>query len=63
VAQSLDDAPSPAVLALYTVHRALLRARLTAAHLLDPHPRRPEHWLPQAARYLAEARAGLASLR
>ncbi|HET9024435.1 MAG TPA: hypothetical protein VFN64_07655 [Burkholderiaceae bacterium] len=63
VAQSLDDAPVPAVMALYTAHRALLRARLSAAHLLDPHPRRPEHWLPQAARYLAEARAELSRLR
>lgn len=62
VAQSLDDAPPPAVLALYTVHRALLRARLTAAHLLDPHPRRPEHWLPQAARYLVEATTALRAL-
>ncbi len=62
VAQSIGDAPPPAVLALYTVHRALLRARLSAAHLLDPHPRRPERWLPQAARYLAEARAALRAL-
>jgi aminoglycoside phosphotransferase family enzyme len=62
VAQSLDDAPPPAVLALYTVHRALLRARLSAAHLLEPHPRRPGHWLPQAARYLDEARTALGAL-
>jgi aminoglycoside phosphotransferase family enzyme len=59
VARLIDDAPPPAVMALYTVHRALLRARLTAAHLLDPHPRHPDHWLPQAARYLAEAKAAL----
>lgn len=62
VAQALGEAPSPAVLALYGVHRALLRARLSAAHLLDPDPRRPEHWLPQAARYLAEARTALRAL-
>jgi hypothetical protein len=37
-------------------------ARLSAAHLLAPHPRRPERWLPQAARYLAEARAALRAL-
>lgn len=62
VARALDDTPSPTVLALYTAHRALLRARLSAAHLLDPQPRTPERWLPQAARYLAEASAALASL-
>lgn len=63
VARALGDAPSPAVQALYTAQRALLRARLSAAHLLDDHPRTPERWLPQAARYLAEARAALASQR
>jgi aminoglycoside phosphotransferase family enzyme len=62
VARELDDAPSPLVLALYTAHRALLRARLSAAHLLDPHPRTPGRWLPQAARYLAQAQAALAVL-
>jgi aminoglycoside phosphotransferase family enzyme len=62
VARALGDPPSPAVQALYTAHRALLRARLSAAHLLDPHPRTPERWLPQAARYLAEARSALAAL-
>jgi uncharacterized protein len=61
-ARALGDAPSPAVQSLYTAHRALLRARLSAAHLLDDHPRTPERWLPQAARYLAEARTALASL-
>jgi uncharacterized protein len=62
VARSLGDAPSPAVRALYTAHRALLRARLSAAHLLDANPRTPERWLPQAARYLGEAGLALASL-
>jgi aminoglycoside phosphotransferase family enzyme len=62
VARALGDAPSPAVQSLYTAHRALLRARLSAAHLLDDHPRTPERWLPQAARYLAEARKALSSL-
>jgi len=59
LARALGDAPPPAVQALYTAHRALLRARLSAAHLLDAHPRTPGRWLPQAARYLAEARAAL----
>ena len=62
VARALGDAPSPVVQALYTAHRALLRARLSAAHLLDAHPRTPERWLPQASRYLAEARAALSAL-
>jgi aminoglycoside phosphotransferase family enzyme len=62
LARELDDSPSPIVLALYTAHRALLRARLSAAHLLDPHPRTPGRWLPQAARYLAQARAALSAL-
>jgi aminoglycoside phosphotransferase family enzyme len=61
VARALGDPPSAAVRALYTAHRALLRARLSAAHLLDADPRTPERWLPQTARYLAEARAALES--
>jgi aminoglycoside phosphotransferase family enzyme len=42
----------PQLLAVYTAYRALLRARLSAAHLLEPDPREPERWLPQAARYI-----------
>jgi aminoglycoside phosphotransferase family enzyme len=59
-ARALGDAPAPAVQAQYTAQRALLRARLSAAHLLDPQPRTPERWLPQTARYLDEARTALA---
>jgi len=62
VARALDDTPAPIVLGLYAAHRALLRARLSAAHLLDAQPRTPERWLPQAARYLAEASAALAAV-
>jgi aminoglycoside phosphotransferase family enzyme len=61
VARALGDTPAPAVRAIYTAHRALLRARLSAAHLLDAQPRTPERWLPQAGRYLAEAQAALTS--
>jgi len=39
--------------------RALLRARLALAHLLDPVPRQPERWEPQATQYLALAEAAL----
>jgi aminoglycoside phosphotransferase family enzyme len=51
-AESLGDEVVPQLLAVYTAYRALLRARLSAAHLLEPDPREPERWLPQAARYI-----------
>ncbi|HET7524819.1 MAG TPA: hypothetical protein VFK10_02655 [Burkholderiaceae bacterium] len=51
----LDD-PAPAgLLDLYTAYRALLRARLAIAHLLDPQPRTPQRWAPLAQRYVARA--------
>ncbi len=55
----LGDAPPAAVVALYGTYRALVRARLAIAHLLDPAPRSPERWRPLAQRYLARALAGL----
>ena len=55
--RALRDQPPPALVHLYTAHRALLRARLAVAHLLDPHPRTPETWLPLAERYLQRALA------
>ncbi len=54
-AERLDDLPDPALLRLYRASRALLRARLAVAHLLDPSPRRPECWLPLGRRCLAAA--------
>lgn len=59
---ALRDAPPPQVMALYTAHRALVRARLALAHLLDAQPRTPDRWKPQARRYVEAARAALASL-
>jgi len=59
---ALHDSPPPPVMALYTAHRALVRARLALAHLLDAQPRTPERWRPQARRYVDAARAALASL-
>ena len=59
VAAALDDRPPPAVTALYLAGRALLRARLSVAHLLEPDPRTPQRWLPQARRYLAHAHRAL----
>lgn len=48
-----------ALLPLYSAHRALLRARLAMAHLLDPQPRLPDKWPPLASRYIAHALAAL----
>lgn len=60
VGQRLDD-PAPArLISLYSAWRAVLRARLALAHLLDPVPRLPEKWEPLASRYLALAEAALA---
>ena len=61
-AQGLADAPPPALLQLYTASRALLRARLSLAHLLDARPRTPERWVPQTRRYLAQAAEALEAL-
>ena len=54
-ARALHDHPVPQVIALYTAHRALLRARLAMAHLLDSVPRNPGRWAPQANRYISAA--------
>jgi len=59
MASALDDAPPPVLLGLYTARNALMRARLSIAHLMEPDPRHPEKWLPQASRYLERALAAL----
>jgi aminoglycoside phosphotransferase family enzyme len=59
LASELKDSPPPEIPVLHTARRALLRARLSAAHLLDAEVRAPGKWLPQAARYLVHARAAL----
>jgi aminoglycoside phosphotransferase family enzyme len=48
------------LMTLYTALHAVLRARLSLAHLLDPVPREPAKWAPQARRYLDLARTALA---
>jgi aminoglycoside phosphotransferase family enzyme len=54
---SLRDGRSETLFAFYRCHRAMLRARLAIAHLLEPNPRTPEKW-PQLARtYLDLAKA------
>ena len=45
--------------AFYRSARALLRARLALAHLIEPDPRMPEKWEPRARAYVKIAHAGL----
>lgn len=61
-AAALGDAPAPALLQIYTAYRALVRARLCMAHLLDTQPRTPDRWPPLASRYIACALAALKKL-
>ena len=51
-AARMSPVPPAALIALYGAWRATLRARLSLAHLLEPSPRQPEKWEPQASRYL-----------
>ena len=55
LAGRIDHRPEPVVMAVYGVFRMLLRARLSAAHLLEDHVRKPDKWAPQTLRYLAIA--------
>ncbi|PQO23298.1 hypothetical protein C2I36_08565 [Rhodobacteraceae bacterium WD3A24] len=48
----IEARPEPAVMALYGTFRALMRARLSAAHLLETPIRKPHKWAPQTFRYL-----------
>ena len=61
-AAALGDSPPAALMQLYTAYRALVRARLAMAHLLDPVPRLPDKWPPRASRYIACAMAALDAL-
>ncbi|MBX6374329.1 MAG: hypothetical protein IRZ13_08835 [Acetobacteraceae bacterium] len=56
-----EAVPDQRLLAFYTAFRAALRARQAVAHLLDPKPREPAKWLPQARRYLAIGAAAAAA--
>jgi aminoglycoside phosphotransferase family enzyme len=58
-------APPAALMRLYVASRALLRARLSVAHLFDEHPRDAARWRPLAALYLqrAERQLGAAPAR
>lgn len=61
-AAALGGRPADELIQLYTANRAVLRARLAVAHLLDPQPRTPERWIPQGERYLTQANSALDAL-
>lgn len=62
LARALDDDASSGLFLFYRSHRAMLRARLSIAHLFDANPRTPEKWPRQARLYLALAAADAARL-
>ncbi len=55
LARRLDVTAPVELVALYGAWRAVLRARLSFAHLLEPAPREPRKWAPLARRYLSIA--------
>ncbi|MDH6258463.1 hypothetical protein [Bradyrhizobium sp. BR13661] len=57
LARKLHDDPASGIFLFYRIGRAMLRARLSIAHLIDPHPRTPEKWPRLAHAYLALAEA------
>ncbi|HEU0203224.1 MAG TPA: hypothetical protein VFR86_22685 [Burkholderiaceae bacterium] len=57
----LEDRPSARLLAFYTALRACIRARLAAAHLLEPEPHTPSKWLPLAHDYFVRAEQACAA--
>lgn len=62
LAAPLGDDPSSGLYLFYRSHRAMLRARLSIAHLLDAKPRTPEKWPRRARAYLRLAAADAAAL-
>ena len=58
----LRDGLSLELFLFYRCHRAMLRARLAIAHLLEPNPRTPEKWHPLALAYLQIAAADAARI-
>jgi uncharacterized protein len=51
----LDDDPGTGLFLFYRINRAMLRARLSIAHLMDRNPRTPEKWPRLTRTYLAIA--------
>jgi aminoglycoside phosphotransferase family enzyme len=62
LARALDDDAASGLFLFYRSHRAMLRARLSIAHLLDANPRTPEKWPRLARIYLNLAAADAARL-
>ncbi|QWG15804.1 hypothetical protein KMZ29_15305 [Bradyrhizobium sediminis] len=62
LARALDDDARSGLFLFYRSHRAMLRARLSIAHLFDANPRTPEKWPRQARIYLELAAADAARL-
>ncbi|HXZ46104.1 MAG TPA: hypothetical protein VEH02_05205 [Pseudolabrys sp.] len=52
----LRDGPTEELFTFYYCHRAMLRARLAIAHLLEARPRTPEKWPRLCASYLSLAK-------
>lgn len=52
LSKGLNDRPPHQLTSFYWRYRALLRARLSLAHLAEPVVRKPEKWRPQALRYI-----------
>jgi uncharacterized protein len=52
IMHALHDANRDELFVFYRCHRAMLRARLAIAHLLEPKPRTPEKWPALARAYL-----------
>ncbi|WP_244607387.1 hypothetical protein [Bosea sp. CS1GBMeth4] len=52
LAAALGEDRASGLFSFYRSQRAMLRARLSIAHLLDPVPRTPEKWPRQARHYL-----------
>lgn len=50
--RALPDGSADELIAFYRCHRAMLRARLAIAHLIEPIPRTPEKWPRLARMYL-----------
>jgi aminoglycoside phosphotransferase family enzyme len=57
LARMLRDNPASGLFLFYRIGRAMLRALLSIAHLIDLHPRTPEKWPRLARTYLALADA------
>ncbi len=63
LAHRLNDQPANGTFLFYRIKRAMLRARLSIAHLIDPQPRTPEKWPRLARSYLHFATVDAAKLR